>query len=392
MIKIEPDLGRSKTIYRSIIVKQNGTSIQTDDLSLKGGISSILAGYIAGSCGLVVGHPLDSIKVLMQTSSGANGNSGSTSPLTASANFRASSLVPLVSASKLDIQKRGKASSVLVNQLVTDGPTRAMQSGSSEIIKSRSIISLYAGIGVPLLTIGMVQSLTFGMYDSFRRILYAKDMEREHNVNLDNVDMYLYNDSLLNTAFASFAAGGIISIITSPLQVIKTKQQVMQWSMKKTAVDTFRQAGGIRNFYAGFGAHFFCDAPGRVIYFTAYEFLKRYALTRKSNTIDENSLYNNAKLTIHERMLCAGIAGQLCWSLIFPLDVIRCKIYANAAQCQSGQAPSRSSLHVAKEMWKMGGFRPFFRGYGITIIRAGPVAAAVLPVYDISLEWLKQKL
>jgi hypothetical protein len=32
--------------------------------------------------------------------------------------------------------------------------------------------------------------------------------------------------------------------------------------------------------------------------------------------------------------------------------------------------------------------RAFYRGFSISILRAGPVAASVLPVYDLTLEWL----
>ena len=30
----------------------------------------------------------------------------------------------------------------------------------------------------------------------------------------------------------------------------------------------------------------------------------------------------------------------------------------------------------------------FYRGYSIAMVRGGPVAASVLPVYDLTLEWL----
>lgn len=45
-------------------------------------------------------------------------------------------------------------------------------------------------------------------------------------------------------------------------------------------------------------------------------------------------------------------------------------------------------IHLARQMVKEQGIQSLYRGMGVTVLRAGPVAAAVLPVYDSVLEWL----
>ena len=87
-------------------------------------------------------------------------------------------------------------------------------------------------------------------------------------------------------------------------------------------------------------------------------------------------------------MICAGTSGMLCWTVIFPCDVIRSKIYARSALLPCKADPP-NAWTMTKDIWRNGGWKPFFRGFSITVARAGPVAAVVLPVYDLAFDWLQ---
>ena len=84
-------------------------------------------------------------------------------------------------------------------------------------------------------------------------------------------------------------------------------------------------------------------------------------------------------MKIYERMIAAGISGILCWSVIFPSDSLRSRMY-------NQEGPRR--LSTTEMMKVMYGEKAFYRGFWLTILRAGPVAAIVLPVYDLVLEKL----
>merc|ERR1719203_698342 len=150
-------------------------------------------------------------------------------------------------------------------------------------VGKRSLRALYAGVTGPLLTIGVIQSLNFAIYDSVRRVLYKYQVQSENSCH-DQPGDYLHYDNLSNVAMASLLSGASTSILTSPMLVVKTKQQIMVWGFRKAIRDTFHQCGmkerlhplnGLRNFYTGFGVHFMCDAVGRSVYMFTYEFLKR---------------------------------------------------------------------------------------------------------------------
>mmetsp|Transcript_18389 Transcript_18389/g.27783 ORF Transcript_18389/g.27783 Transcript_18389/m.27783 type:complete len:317 (-) Transcript_18389:122-1072(-) len=287
-------------------------------------VNSVAAGYVAGICGVLVGHPMDSLKVFSQTET----------------------LKTLPTANKF--QGNG---------------TKSMSTVTAPIQRKLNLRTLYAGVGSTLFTVGLVQSVNFGIYDSCRRCLYKLD-----NVNASERD-YLKNDSIFNVTCSALVAGGFISIMTCPLMVIKTKQQVMTWDFY-TAV---KKTGRFQNFFVGYAPHFLTECVGRGVYFSCYEILKRHFAKVEGQ---ENT-------TILQKMMAAGISGMVCWAFIFPFDTIRNKLCAKAVYGDAG-----SPWQMAKFLYQQGNVRSFYRGFQFTVVRAGPVAAAVLPIYDTTREWL----
>ena len=340
--------------------------------------NGLVAGYTAGICGIAVGHPLDSLKVLLQTGAfnttkAGGGGSGK------------------VNSSNLLISR---ASSTVASAATISSHPKVPSSNVFPVGK-RSLTALYAGVTGPILNIGLIQSLNFAIYDSVRRVLYQRQLRSKHvdNVGHGLPDDYLHYDNLQNVALASFISGAATSIFTSPVTLVKTKQQLMQWSFRKTIQDTWSRGNarlGLQNFYAGYGIHLCCDAFGRSLYMLTYEYLKR-KLSEGQHTTNNIGLDINrassANLSIPQRMICAASAGMTCWAFIYPADVIRSRLYSQSINSQS--LPSTmDGIRLAKQMVKEDGIRSLYRGISITVARAGPVAAAILPVYDYVLDKL----
>jgi len=196
-------------------------------------MNSIIAGYTAGVVGTLVGHPMDSLKVWMQTSSTIAGSSSTTVPKTASSR----NYSPRIS-------------------------TQHMSTLAAPVRRPMTLRALYAGVGGPLVTVGILQSANFCLYDSFRQLLHRKDTD------------YRTNDSIANVAMSALFTGTIMSVFTSPLFVVKTKQQIMTWNFQ-TAVRNVAASGGFGGFFVGFGPHFINETVGRAVYFCTYEAVKR---------------------------------------------------------------------------------------------------------------------
>jgi hypothetical protein len=265
------------------------------------------------------------------------------------------------------------------------------------------------------------------MYDTVRRVLYDYQLQSEEqqnhhpptsttdssSSNNNNISRYnttnkdyLYHDNLINVATASFLSGSILSIFTSPMSIVKTKQQLAVWGFQKAIIETYYAAGAggsIRGFYIAYGPHFICESVGRSFYMFVYEYTKRslvqvknnnYSLSsdegdEQSNSMTSNSvLITTEHLSTPERMACAALAGMSSWALIFPFDVIKSKLYARTLMKQSlSSSTMLDGITLAKQLVREQGIISLYRGIGITVARGGPVAATVLPVYDYVLAW-----
>ena len=108
-------------------------------------------------------------------------------------------------------------------------------------------------------------------------------------------------------------------------------------------------------------------------------------------------------------LLCGGLAGIVTWASIFPLDVIKTRVQAQVLAeaphplptpeaerrpLLAAQTPERTprkrlgAWDVAKETYREGGVRPFFRGLAVCSVRAFIVNAVQWAVY----EWIMLEL
>jgi len=343
----------------------------TFSVSTTSALNSATAGYVAGVTGVVFGHPLDSVKVWLQTNTaGKNKHMSATecvpsSPSAPSA-ARATSTGRHVSTfSRIGQQTMRSCASATMSTLASTVEPRS----STQTIRSvaKTARALYSGVSGPLLTVGIVQSINFTTYDAMRRVLHARDnptaLERD----------YLNNDSLTNVAISGFISGTGLAVITSPLIMIKTKQQITGNGFRQVVRESLFRNGKINlsGCFTGFYPHLVSETMGRALYYVVYEAAKRQVAAQR----ERRGLAPTVSL--QERMLSAGFAGISCWALIYPFDVLRSRLYY-----QEGRSTTMEMIRTLRAE------KAFYRGFGLTVLRAGPVAAAVLPVYDLVLEKL----
>jgi hypothetical protein len=296
----------------------------------------------------------------------------------------------------------------------------------------RTVRALYSGASSPLITVGMVQSVNFATYDATRQFLYRRQLQQNDNYIDDNNNInnreYLTQDSLAGVAISGSVAGMVTGILTAPLIMIKINQQITGNPFRVALKETFvlkqsqqqQQQGRrprlsiisefrFRPYGAAFIPHILSESFSRAMYVATYEGLKRYLLVSKEvNNHDVNNNNNMnmngiISLSLQERMACAASSGILCWAIFFPFDSLRSRMYHAASQQKQQQhhilqkQPQQQSYSIKNMMNSntivesiriMRKERSFYRGFSISLLRAGPVAAAVLPVYDLTLEWL----
>ncbi|KAJ3735085.1 carnitine/acyl carnitine carrier [Lentinula guzmanii] len=274
------------------------------------------------------------------------------------------------------------------------------------IVRKEKFVGLYKGITSPLAAVALMNGLVFASH----RFLLKIQLDANNDI-----------PTMSQIALAGAGCGAISSIITTPTELIKIRQQSLTTptSAKQIAWDIFRRFG-VRGLYRG-GTSTILRDSGYGAYFWAYEATCRYLNSRVPSTTRSSE----TSLVVHEfdhqpnqsswtTLLTAGaVAGIAGWIFTFPFDVVKTRIqgtesshttqplstrlantvsppasYPVLSQMYSTKAmhspvnPYRSTWPTIVNSYRSEGIRVFFRGLSPTLIRAIPVNMATFATFE----------
>mmetsp|Transcript_24854 Transcript_24854/g.38310 ORF Transcript_24854/g.38310 Transcript_24854/m.38310 type:complete len:370 (-) Transcript_24854:287-1396(-) len=319
----------------------------------------LIAGGVAGSMSVVVGHPFDTMKVRMQMATGRMG---------------------------------------LLSTITQFG----------------GVSSLFRGLSAPLSAATAINAVVFSSYGWSSRIWDSYNLSATRMPSLGASDEAPASQSLsfeeenaavhdpVGKAFACGAFAGLVQcFIICPTEHVKCRIQVQHgkgcgdnvYSSPLQAAKQILKDQGVKGLYRGWWVTFWREVPAFGLYFAAYDYLKDQtnALMARMATSGNN---NNGALSSEDAAfphhhhtwiasgIAGGISGALTWLIVYPLDIIKTNI-----QTSSFTAPKNDI-----KIWNVGcsiaakhGYRYLFRGMGITLIRAFPTNAIIFPVYESTL-------
>mmetsp|Transcript_3086 Transcript_3086/g.4342 ORF Transcript_3086/g.4342 Transcript_3086/m.4342 type:complete len:337 (+) Transcript_3086:284-1294(+) len=296
----------------------------------------LVAGGFAGSISVVVGHPFDTYKVWLQTSS--------SSPNTS---------------------------------------------------KFGGMMSIFRGITAPLSTAAVVNAIIFSSYGESSRLwddLFFSSGMTPTNVEETKQDHTSWQKSFI----CGSIAGAVQSLVVCPTEHVKCRLQVQTGTPNLNvykgsfdAIDKIVEKYGIRGLYRGYCCTAWREIPAFGLYFASYDFVKEKTFSLfcdHSELISENkntSLKHDIPLTISA--LAGGISGAFTWAVIYPFDVIKTRIQTAPLDASIEQ---RRITYLANQILKENGCRGLFRGLGVTLLRAFPVNGIIFPVYEFTLQQL----
>jgi hypothetical protein len=103
-------------------------------------------------------------------------------------------------------------------------------------------------------------------------------------------------------------------------------------------------------------------------------------------------------LPLWARLLAGGGANVLNIAAWYPLNTV---LHVQQSELPPGlmqpSAPTqprvaRGLLETGRTLHASGGWVRLYRGFGYTMLRAGPVAAVVMPSFEIVLPWLERQM
>lgn len=227
-----------------------------------------LAGGFGGVCCVVAGHPLDTIKVRLQT-------------------------MPKPQPGQSPLYK---------------GTLDCFM----QTLRKEGFFGLYKGMAAPVAGVAPMFAICFLGFG------IGKKIQQKHP----------HDDLTYPQLFkAGMLAGVFTTVIMTPGERIKCLLQIQADSKVKKykgPVDCAKQLykeGGIRSVYKGTGATLLRDVPASGMYFMIYEYLK-YTLTPEGHSRNE--------LSVGRTLFAGGMAGICNWLVALPQDVLKSRLQTSS--------------------------------------------------------------
>lgn len=222
--------------------------------------------------------------------------------------------------------------------------TRLQSNNSKTIIEALKKGNLYSGLHAPLLGIMLEKSIVFGFYEKSKEII---------------------KNDFVNGLIAGFMS----TVIVTPIDKIKINFQNNQ--LKINNIENMKILFNPKNLYRGFIPTIFRETPGFGIYFSTYNYL--------------NNNYNYEK-NFFKNFTFGALSGLNAWIFIYPADLIKTKLQSSVEK--------QNVLHVIKNVWGNNssistGFKNFYKGFNLAIMRAMPLHGGVFLGYELSKEYMK---
>lgn len=328
------------------------------------------AGYISGAAGILIGNPLDIVKVRLQAGGDAR-------------------LSPAASAAA------------------------AAGSAAARPTFFQRTAALATGAAAPVLGYGALNALLFVSYRQAETFLMGSPSSTHEG----------REPSQQPTAATTWVAGAVAGlatwIVSAPTELIKCRAQLAlagpssapsssspsqssppkspsSWSIARQVW----RAEGIRGFFLGGTVTALRDSIGYGFYFWSY-LLATDAWRRYEQGGREIGVTESTSPSAAATLMCGGLAGVVTWASVFPLDVIKTRVQNQAllpvspsaapllGTSSSATTPRRhSTMEITRLAYREGGLSVFFRGLGVCSARAFVVNAVQWAVY----EWIMREL
>lgn len=226
------------------------------------------------------------------------------------------------------------------------------------------------------MSVGLLSGVNFYIYEKSKKLLSRSEDEK--------------NVTLSEHFIAAGMAGACISIVSSPLSLIKVQQQMVTQKGLLSCGKALSKQYGVSSLYRGSSMMFIMETFGRGVYMWTYEACKLQL---------EPECYGTHDHALQTKIKSAALAGMVSWAAVYQFDVIKARLMSDVEGIKY-----KGPLHCYRLTWQegansvgkgkskfLGGFKALHKGLLFTLIRAAPVAAMVLPVYDVVKKSLEEQ-
>ncbi|MBN3298819.1 S247A protein, partial [Amia calva] len=245
--------------------------------------------------------------------------------------------------------------------------------------KTEGVSGFFKGMLMPMTTVSIGSSVAFGTYGNCLQCL--------RQVRCGSLEAPTSKGDIF---LSGFAAGFAQVSVMSPADIVKVRLQCqmnpyqpgqgsVSFSKPKYhgpvhCLLTIVREEGIRGLYQGAMAMVLRDAPAFATYFLTYAIFCEW-MTPAGKKIDWTGV-----------LLAGGFAGMCAWSVGTPMDVIKARLQMDGV----GNKRYNGVLHCISKSVQKEGLRVFFKGLGLNCLRAFPVNMVVFATYEMTVQLLRK--
>lgn len=248
-------------------------------------------------------------------------------------------------------------------------------------LKNEGARGLYKGLIPPLVGVSLINASLFGTKSVTHSMLedmddkLSEDMDDKSGKDFPDTTQPNFKHLMISGATAGLASG----FLSSPIELLKIRQQLDQrgsdavklWPLTRGIVKN----SGWLSLFRGLNATMIREIPSFPAYFVTYEYSKLYL----QGLLPEDSAISDTAAILGAGSL-AGISG---WIFVYPIDVIKTKIQSEPSLIWKDRI---SCAQMYRRLLQESGRSVFMRGFGATILRAVPTNAVIFGGYELTLE------
>ncbi|KAI0825021.1 mitochondrial carrier [Trametes gibbosa] len=237
-------------------------------------------------------------------------------------------------------------------------------------VRNESVLALYKGATPPAVGWAAIDSVLLGSLHNYRLVLVR------HGLTETTPGSDVKRLTLLGHGIAGLFAGWTSALLATPIEQLKVKLQLqLQRStadrVYKGPIDCVRQivrAQSVPGLWAGF--------TGSLAFRSNFFFMfgSFEALMRTFAKLDGTPYAVSIPMA---NFLSGGLASFVYWIMAIPADNIK-----NRMMATPHNQPKLSFSATSRQILAEGGVRGYYRGLGPTLLRAFPVNASALWVYE----------
>jgi solute carrier family 25 iron transporter 28/37 len=189
------------------------------------------------------------------------------------------------------------------------------------MVRGEGYLRLYRGLSAVLAGAIPSHALYFSTYEGIKNLFVNPNLRHHHHHGDDHEDYVAPN--MLVTSFAGIMATGAHDAISTPIDVIKQRMQLYNYSHPITCFKQVLKNEGMRAFFISYPTTLLMNVPYTCAHFITYESVKHFLRDPKDSNTD---------IATWKHFSAGALAGAISAAISNPFDVVKTQLQTHGLE------------------------------------------------------------